>query len=219
MNIQFNEWSIGIYSIYENARIITELNGIVPSTEKVIFTGRNYKKGITKALESMYPNKWVLDSNLNPMYDLTEKSKVLDWIAENYMNIKITGKDLLCNLEWEEFSKLCKLGYYTGKIAMGRGTSIWKLYENLANGNKKERLELFYKMEDIPKRVLESMVLTFIRKSRMYDVIQAGAKYKLLLKTFNERNPKIDQILIEYAYKSNKSEADERLIWLLTTLK
>lgn len=219
MTIYFNEWSIGIYSIYENARIITELNGIVPNTEKIIFTGKNYKKGIMRALESMYHKNWVLDSNLKPEYDLTEKSNVLDWISENYMNIKITNRDLLCNLDWEEFSKICKIGYYTGKIGIGRSTSIWKMYENLASGNKKERLEIFFQMEDIPSRVLESMVLTFIRKSRMYDIIQAGAKYKLLLKTFYERNNKIDQVLIEYAYKSKNTEPNERLLWLLTVLK
>lgn len=221
MNIKFNEYSIGIYALYNNSIILSSLDTYLPEdTDSIIFTGKYYDKGIAKRLQAFAPNRWVLDSALNPKMDLTDKYKILEYIEKEFPNVEIKNKDLLCNLEWNDFCRIVKLGKYTNKINIGKGSSIYKLYDNLANGNMKDRLAMYYKMlEDTPDKVIESMLLTFIKKSRNYDMIQSSSKYKLILKTFYERNPKLDNVLISYSYKSNNWEVKDRLVWLLTNLK
>lgn len=221
MNIKFNEYSIGIYALYNNAIILSSLDTYLPEdTDNIIFTGKYYDKGIAKRLQAFAPNRWVLDSALNPKMDLTDKYKILEYIEKEFPNVEIKNKDLLCNLEWNDFCRIVKLGKYTNKINIGKGSSIYKLYDNLANGNIKDRLAMFYNMlEDTPDKVIESMLLTFIKKSRNYDIVQSSSKYKLILKTFYERNPKLDNVLISYSYKSNNWEVKDRLVWLLTNLK
>ena len=221
MNIKFNEYSIGIYALYNNSIILSSLDSYLPDdTDKVIFTGGKYEKGIAKKLQAFVPNRWVLDSTLNPKLDLTDKYKILEYIEKEFPNIEIKNKDLLCNLEWNDFCRIVKLGKYTGKINIGKGSSIYKLYDNLANGSVKDRLVIFYNiLKDTPDKVVESMLLTFIKKSRNADIIQSSSKYKLVLKTFYERNHKLNNILLSYSYKSTKWEVKDRLVWLLTNLK
>ncbi|MGL4998677.1 MAG: hypothetical protein ACRC5T_06880 [Cetobacterium sp.] len=214
MNV--NDWSVGVVALYTGAEIVSELDYGEPGGF-YIFRG-SLRKGIRTALDAYYSKGWMLCSNQNPDFDFTEKHKLIEFCEAFGVKIGVRTKDTLCNMEWSEVARLLKEAYYIRSVNLPKSSNVFKFYESLL-GNTLERLRGLMEME-LPAKVMESIILTFIKKSREWEIVHTNSKkYKLMLKDFKEKYPMMDQLLIQYALKSAKMEPEDRLMWLIINLK
>ena len=214
--INVNDWSVGVVALYLGAEIVSEMD-YGDSGRFYIFRG-TLRKGIRNALDSYYPDGWIMCSNMNPDFDYTEKHQLVEFCESFGVIINERNKDLLTNMEWSEMCRILKEAFFTKKVYMEKSDNIFKFYESMLE-NRQTKIASLLNLK-LPSKVIEAMLLTFIRKSREWENIHTNSKrYKLLLKDFKDKNPMIDQVMIQYAMKSAKMSVEDRLLWLMINLQ